>query len=97
MLDKIDKLWVGLVAGFIIPPFFFLCYWLFFHSQLNFPYAFIRYLRGADTLQEISIVCLAFNLVTFYILLNKKAYDISKGIMYFTFAYVGLVLYISLT
>ena len=96
MLDKIDKIWIGIIVGLIIPAFCFLCYWLFCHSQLNFPYGFIRYLRGANTLQEIAMVCVAANLLVFYLLLNKKAYDISKGIMVSTFAYVGLIFYISL-
>jgi hypothetical protein len=47
-------------------------------------------------LQEVAIVCVGANLLFFYILLNKKAYEISKGMMYASFAYVGLVLYISL-
>jgi hypothetical protein len=96
MLDKIDKIWIGILVGIFLPPFSFFSYWLFFHSQLNFPYGFIRYLRGANTFQEISMVCVAINLVVFYLLLNKKVYGISKGIMFSTFAYLGVVLYISL-
>lgn len=96
MLDKLDKIWVGLLIGVFIPPFCFFCYWLFLHSQLNFPYGFIRYLRGANTLQEISMVCVAINLLVFYLILNKKAYSLSKGIMFSTFAYVGVIFYISL-
>jgi len=96
MLDKIDKIWVGLIIGLIIPFFCFFCYWLFVHSQLNFPNGFIRYLRMGEMLQEVAIACIVVNLLIFYLLLNRKAYDISKGIIYSTFAYVGLVLYISL-
>ncbi len=96
MLDKIDKLWIGLVFGLIFPAFVFMCYWLFFYSQLSFPNSFIKYLRGGEMLQEVCIVCIAANLIVFYLLLNKKAYNISKGIMFATFAYVGLTLYISL-
>jgi len=47
-------------------------------------------------LQEVAIMCVVANLLIFYLLLNKKAYDISKGIIYATFCYVALVLYISL-
>ncbi len=96
MLDKIDKIWIGLLTGLFIPFLCFFCYWLFLHNQLNFPAGLIRYLRGGNMLQEISMLCVLVNLVVFYLLLNKKAYDISKGIMYATFAYVGLILYISL-
>lgn len=96
MLENLDKKWIGLVFGMLFPAFCFFCYWLFMHSQLNFPSAFIRYLRNGQMLQEVAIACIVANLIVFYLLLNKKAYDISKGIMYATFGYVGLVLYISL-
>lgn len=96
MLDKIDKIWIGLIVGLVTPFFCFFCYWLFAHSQLNFPNGFIRYLRMGEMLQEVAIACIVVNLLIFYLLLNKKAYDISRGIIYSTFGYVGLVLYISL-
>lgn len=96
MLDKIDKIWIGLVWGMFFPAFCFFCYWLFAYSQLSFPKGFIRYLQGGEMLQEVTIACVVANLLVFYLLLNKKAYDISKGIIYATFLYVGIVLYISL-
>jgi hypothetical protein len=96
MLDKIDKIWIGLLVGLFIPFFCFFCYWLFFYNQLNFPKGFIRYLYNGEMLQEVAIACIAISLVVFYILLNKKAYNIGKGIIYAAFAYVALVLYISL-
>lgn len=96
MLDKIDKIWIGLMVGAITPAFCFFCYWLFLHSQISFPGAFIRYLKTGEMLQEVVIACIVSNLLIFYLLLNKKAWDLCKGIIYVTFAYVGLVLYISL-
>ncbi len=96
MLDKIDKIWVGLITGLVIPMICFFSYWQIKYSQLSFPGGFIRYLRAGEMFQEVVIACIVVNLIVFYLLLNKKAYDISKGIMYSTFAYVGLVLYISL-
>jgi len=96
MLDKINKTWIGLLTGLIFPAFCFMCYWLFFHSQINFPNGFIRYLRAGQMLQEVAIVCVVSNLLVFYLLLNKKVFDIARGIIYATFLYVGLVLYISL-
>lgn len=96
MFDKIDKIWIGLLTGFIIPLFSFFLYWLFLHSQLNFPFGFIRYLRGANTLQDIAIICVIINLLIFYLFLNKKVFDLSKGIMFATFAYVAVIFYISL-
>ncbi len=96
MMDKLDKKWIGFLVGLIIPPFLFLCYWLFFHSPIPFPKAFIRYLQMGEMLQEICIACIAGSLLVFYLMLNKKAYDMSKGMIYATFIYVGVVLYISM-
>ncbi len=96
MLDKLDKKWIGFLLGLLIPVFLFFCYWLFFHSQMGFPLIFINYLRNGEMLQEICIACIAGNLLAFYLLLNKKVYDLSKGMIYAAFIYVGLVLYVSM-
>lgn len=96
MLDKLDKKWIGFIVGAMFPALCFLCYWAFFHSALGFPVSFIKYLRAGQMLQEVAIMCIVANLIVFYILLNKKVFDLAKGIIYATFAYVGVVLYISL-
>lgn len=96
MLDKIDKKWIGFLAGIVIPPFCFMCYWLFRHSQLNFPFGFIRYLRAGNMLQEVAIVCVVASLGVFYLSLNKKIFDFGRGLIIATFLYVGIVFYISL-
>lgn len=96
MLEKINKLWMGFIFGILFPAFCFFCYWLFMHSQLSFPYGFIRYLRMGDMLQEVVIACVIASLVVFYISLNKKIFDFGKGLIIAAFLYVGLVLYISL-
>lgn len=96
MLDKLDKKWIGFIIGAVFPPFCFLCYWLFFYSQIHFPVRFINYLQKGEMLQEVAIICVVANLVVFYLLLNKKVFDMGKGLIYATFLYVGLVLYISL-
>ncbi len=96
MLDKIDKRWIGFLFGAIFPSLCFFCYWLFFHSQLNFPNGFVRYLRNGNMLQEVAIVCVIANLAVFYVSLNKKIFDFGRGLIIATFLYVGLVLYISL-
>ena len=96
MLDKIDKKWIGFLTGIIFPFFCFMCYWLFCHHQLNFPFGFIRYLRAGNMLQEVAIVCVVASLGIFYLSLNKKIFDFGRGLIIATFLYVGLVLYISL-
>lgn len=96
MLDKIDKIWIGFLFGLFFPAFCFFCYWLFMHSQLNFPNGFIRYLRMGNILQEVVIACIIASMVIFYISLNKKIFEFGRGLIIASFLYVGLVLYISL-
>jgi hypothetical protein len=96
MLDKIDKIWIGFAFGLFFPAFCFFCYWLFFHNGLSFPKGFLRYLRLGEMLQEVSIACIVASLVVFYLSLNKKIFDFGRGLIFATFLYVGLVLYISL-
>lgn len=96
MLDKIDKIWIGFLFGIFFPALCFFCYWLFCHNQLNFPYGFIRYLRMGDMLQEVVIACIVASMVVFYLSLNKKIFDFGRGLIFASFLYVGLVLYISL-
>jgi hypothetical protein len=96
MLDKINKIWIGFLFGIFFPAFTFFCYWLFFQHQLSFPHGFLRYLQNGNMLQEVAIVCVIANLGVFYLSLNKKIFDFGRGLMFATFLYVGLVLYISL-
>jgi hypothetical protein len=96
MLDKIDKLWIGFLFGCFFPAFCFFCYWLFLHSEITFPTRFIRYLQMGNMLQEVAIACVVSNLLIFYLTLNKKLFDLGKGLMIATFLYVGVVFYISL-
>jgi hypothetical protein len=96
MLYKLDKKWIGFLFGLIFPMICFVSYWFFFFRQIGFPSSFIKYLRTGQMFQEVAILCVVANLIVFYLILNKKAYELSRGMMYATFGYVGLVLYISL-
>lgn len=96
MLDKLNKIWIGLLFGIFFPAFWFFCYWLFGHNDLKFPVEFIAFLMMRNMIQEVTILCVVTNLLVFYLLLNRKIYDLAKGIIYTTFLYVGLVLYVSL-
>ena len=89
MTDKLDKKWVGIILGLIIPAFCFFCYWLFVYSQLSFPYGFIRYLRKGDMLQEVTIACVVMNLLVFYLFLNKKKrlQGYNEQMLYFYFIF----------
>jgi hypothetical protein len=92
--EKFDNFWVGLLVGILVPAFFFLCYWLFFYSYMNFPRAFMRYLIGGDLLSNTIKLCALGNLLIFYGFLNAKLTSGAKGIIASIFVYLALVLYV---
>lgn len=94
-IERLDTFWKGLVIGILFPAFVFFLYWLFFHSQMNFPRGFLRYLIGGQMLSNVIKICGIGNLLLFYFGLNKKIDRFSKGIIVSVLLYVGLVAYVT--
>ncbi|MCU0360740.1 MAG: hypothetical protein MUF75_08490 [Bacteroidia bacterium] len=92
---KIDSWWAGLLIGLIFPVVIFFLYWLFLHSQINFPVRFIIYLKNGYLLSNVIKLCGLSNLVLFYLSLNKKLDKFSKGIIISVLLYVALVAYVT--
>ena len=93
--QRIDNFWYGLIAGMVFPMILFFFYWMFFHHQLSFPVRFYHYLRGGDLLSNVIKICGLGNLLLFYVGLNKKMDNFSKGIIVSVLLYVGLVAYVT--
>lgn len=94
-IQKLDFFWKGLVIGLLFPAFCFFCYWLFLHSQIDFPKGFVKYLMGGQLLSNVVKLCCLGNLLLFYFGLTKKMDGFTKGIITSVVLYVGLVAYIS--
>lgn len=94
-LLKYDKLWIGLLTGLLFPLFMFMLYWLFFHHQIAFPMRFIRYLMNGYLLSNVIKICGLGNLIIFYLALNRKMNNFSKGVIFSLLFYVLLVLYVT--
>jgi hypothetical protein len=94
-IQKLDTFWRGLAIGLFFPVFCFFCYWLFLHSQIDFPRGFIKYLMGGQLLSNVVKLCCLGNLLLFYFGLTKKIDGFTKGIITSVVLYVGLVAYIS--
>jgi hypothetical protein len=92
--EKIDSFWKGLLIGILFPLVVFFCYWLFFYSYMNFPNAFIRYLKHGDMLSNAIKICAIGNLLLFYLFLNAKIDKATKGIITSVILYLGLVVYV---
>lgn len=94
-VHKLDNFWKGLIIGILFPCVMFFFYWMFFHSQLNFPRGFLRYLMNGNLLSNVIKVCGMGNLLLFYFGLTKKIDKFTKGIIASLLLYVGLVAYVT--
>lgn len=94
-VQRLDKLWIGIVIGLVFPMIVFFFYWLFFHNYLSFPRGFYRYLVNGVLLSSVIKICGIGNLLLFYFGLNRKIDSFSKGIIFSLFAYVALVAYVT--
>lgn len=94
-IDKLNSFWKGLAIGVFFPAFCFFCYWLFLHSQLNFPKGFVKYLMGGQLLSNVIKLCGLGNILLFYFGLTKKIDSFTKGIITSVVLYVALVAYVS--
>lgn len=94
-IEKLDNFWIGLLIGIVFPMIAFFFYWMFFHSQLNFPRGFMRYLLKGYLLSNVIKMCGLGNLLLFYFGLTKKIDKFSKGIIVSVLIYVALVAYVT--
>lgn len=93
-INKLDNFWKGLAIGILFPVLCFFCYWLFFHSYMDFPVRFVKYLMFGHLLSNVIKICALGNLLIFYLFLNKHMNKASKGIIVSVLLYVALVFYI---
>ena len=78
---NIDKVWIGILLGLIVPPLvFYIYYWMV--TQHN--------------LKRVNVsICMVFNLIPFYLTLNKEKYNATKGVLIGTFIWAGVIGYLS--
>jgi|GEM_PF-378907 len=99
-IQKIDKWWIGLLAGIVFPAIIYFFYWLFFHHQMNFPRQFTRYLLngsqyGGHLMSNILKICGLGNLLIFYLALNAKIDKFNRGVIISVFLFVLLIAYVT--
>ena len=94
-IGRINKFWIGLLGGILFPIIVYFFYWLFFHHQISFPVRFTKYLLKGYMLSNVIKMCGLSNLLLFYLSLNKKIDNFSKGIIVSVLLYVALVAYVS--
>lgn len=76
-----DKVWVGMILGFISPLIVYVIYY---------------YIVTTFNLARINVsLCMAVNLVPFYLSLNREKYNTTKGVIVATLVYGAIIAYLS--
>lgn len=93
MENKLNHLYVGLLAGLIGPVLGFFLFYLIMFSHKPF-YGFVRMImNNSDTHAGIISVSLVFNLVFFFVALRNDWYNAARGVIMAMFIYAPFVVY----
>ena len=94
--NRLDKMWIGVLIGLILPVFGFLIYgwywsWKFFRP---FSYFVNDVFIGTPTFRSaILSLSLLINLIPFFIFLRTERYKSARGVVAAVFLYVPFVIY----
>jgi len=78
---NIDKIWMGCIAGLIVP---FIAYLVYF--------GIVHFLN----LRRINIsICMVANLIPFYLSMNREKYNFTKGVILITIVMAVIITAIS--
>ena len=99
-IQKIDKWWIGLLAGLLFPCIMYFFYWAFFHPQMSFPTEFTRFLLrgsqfGGRSMSNALKICGLGNLLVFYLALNAKIDKFNRGVIVSVFIYILMIAYVT--
>jgi hypothetical protein len=86
MLNKYNKWWVGLMAGFISPVIAFLVYYSLNYSHMGM-YKFFRYLINGNIYTQLMSLCVIANLPMFFIFIQFHMYNSARGVVLMTIVY----------
>lgn len=99
MFEKIknfdwDRIWIGLIIGFLTPFTAFFLYWLFKYYYISFPARFIWFLNLGGMWEGVVKLCVLTNLLPFYISLNKNKNRMAAGLLAATMVFVFYIIYL---
>jgi len=78
---KYDRMWVGLVMGLVSPWIIWGIYWLIFQRDINIPKDNVRYVLNQELLINVFKISCGIDLLWFYLAMNRKMVEYSKGII----------------
>jgi len=93
--SRLNKLWVGLILGIMLPIFCFSVYWLFFQRDIHFSEDDIRYLVNKELMINVFKMCCGSNLILFYLGINKRMVNFAKGIIGSVLIYALILAYLT--
>ncbi|MGE0566488.1 MAG: hypothetical protein AB7O73_00950 [Bacteroidia bacterium] len=97
MVDKYkyDKIWIGLIIGVIFPWIIFGLYYFLLHDRKEIQQDDIHYLLNQELLLNVFKICCGTNLLWFYIGLNKKMTNFTRGIIGSVLVYALIIAYLT--
>jgi hypothetical protein len=76
-----NKVWIGIILGLILPLLVYMLYY---------------YLVSIFNLARVNVsLCMAANLIPFYLSLNREMYNTTKGVIVATLAWGAIIAYLS--
>lgn len=90
----VDKIWVGILIGVLLPFTTFFMYWLFKYYYISFPSRFIWFLKLGGMWDGVVKLCVLTNLLPFYIFINKYKNRAAAGIIISTLLFVFYIIYL---
>ncbi len=95
-MQKLDKQWIGIIAGLIFPLLGVFVYYKIAGFRMDFPH-FLREVWQLGVVSKVLSLGVLANLIVFLITTNLKADRLSRGIVVATFIYAAVILILKFT
>lgn len=96
MIRKLDRLWVGLTGGILLPLLIMFIYYLINFSYLKF-YGFIFKIFLTNILTPLLSLCVVGNLGLFYLAIQTYYYHAARGVLAATIIYAIVIFILKLS
>jgi hypothetical protein len=93
--QKLNKTWIGLLSGLIAPWTLWGIYWLIFQRDVDIPKDDVHYFINNELMVNVFKICCGIDLVFFYVGMNKKMINYSKGIIFSVMVYAFILGYLT--
>ena len=88
-----DKMWLGILAGLIMPFLAFYGYYLTNYHYMTLT-GFVNLLKQGGNYSAMMSLCIVANLAAFYTFIWKAKYKGARGVLAITFVWAAIVIYL---